>query len=185
MRNLLVLFAMLFYSFACFSQDTEWITVKSIEKGYRIDFPGEAKDNSQDVQTEKGTVIMHTYQLQPVNSDNLIYMTSFTEYPESFFSDGLDTLEKQTKVLNNSVNGAVTNTKGTLVSDEKILFNGFNGRKVKISINPGGESYIITMKIVLTDFKLYLVQTIALKGKEDNLDGSHFFDSFELISVKQ
>ena len=72
-------------------------------------------------------------------------MTSFTEYPTSFFPEGLDTFKRRTTVLDGCVNGAVTNVKGELLSDTKIVFNGYNGRATKIEIE-SGELYVIRMK---------------------------------------
>jgi len=185
MKKFLLLLIFLVFSFVGFSQETQWQTVKNTEMAYRIDFPGEATGKSQDVPTEKGSVKMYSYQFQPINDVNLIYMSSFTEYPQSFFLDGISSLEDQTKLLDGSVSGAVTNTKGTLISDEKIVFNGYNGREVAISIGYDAVSYIITMRIVLVNFRIYIAQVIAEKGKEDNLERSRFFNSFELIKVKQ
>jgi len=37
----------------------------------------------------------------------------------------------------------------------------------------------------MVKLKLFLSQVIAAKGKEDNPDSSRYFNSFELINVKQ
>ncbi|AXT19994.1 hypothetical protein D7030_02395 [Flavobacteriaceae bacterium AU392] len=166
------------------AQEKEWKLVKDIERGYRINFPGEAKYASQKVPTDKGDVTMDSYSYQPENleADNLVYMTAFTKYPTFFFENGLESDENKQRVLDNAVNGAVTNTKGTLASSDKIKFNGYPGRRSKINISGG---YVIEMKTILVNFTLYLAQVIYKKEDEGNFNASRFFNSFELIKVNE
>ena len=113
---------------ALMAQNNEWVKVKDTVSAYIIEFPSEPKKESQDVPTDKGAVKMDSYMLQASGDVNLVYMTSFTKYPSSFFENGLDTVEVQNKVLDNCVDGAVTNTKGALMSVQKVSFNGYRGR---------------------------------------------------------
>ena len=79
MRTLLQCVIILIVSFGI-AQEKEWKLVKDIERGYRINFPGEAKYASQKVPTDKGEVTMdsYSYQSKNLNEGNLIYMTAFT-----------------------------------------------------------------------------------------------------------
>lgn len=185
MKKLFVLFFLCsFYTLA--AQNNEWHKIKDLEAAYSIEFPSEPKKNKSDVPTEKGLVTMYTYTCQSESDDkNLIYMSSFNEYPNSFFPEGLNTLEKRKKVLENAVNGAVTNTKGTLISKSEIIFNGYNGTDVEISVDTGGFQYILRMKTILVGLKLYMAQVIYGKDNGDNLNSKRFFNSFELLNVKQ
>jgi len=167
------------------AQETDWIKVKDTIAAYVIDFPKIPEKGMQDVPTDKGIVKMNTYTLQPENDVNVIYMSSFTKYPSSFFDDGLITMQSQQNVLDGSVNGAVSNTKGKLISDVKILFNGYQGREIKILVNSSNVDYVIQMKIVLAGFKLYLAQVIYFKENKDNENAKRFFDSLELINIKE
>lgn len=164
------------------AQSNDWFEIKDKEAAYLIDFPEEPTKGSDDVFTDKGTVKMNTYTLQMPDDDNLIYMSSFTKYPDSFFPDQLESEEEQNEVLDNSVNGAVTNTEGELIFDEKITFNGYKGRIIKIKLSGG---YIIKMKVLLVDIKLYLAQVIYEEKNDDNLNSKRFFNSLELINVQQ
>ena len=85
-----------------------WNKVKDVDAAYIINFPSKPEKGNNDVDTDRGVVKMNTYTLQTTDGDNLIYMSSFTEYPNSFFPDKLQSKEKQNEVLNNSVNGAVS-----------------------------------------------------------------------------
>lgn len=166
------------------AQNKKWVTVKDTELGYRIDFPSTAKKDAVDVPTEKGPVVMNTYTVSSPGEVNLVYMTSSSEYPESFFPNGLSSAEAQNTVLDNAVNGAVTNVKGRLMFKEDITFNGYRGRLFKIEVNQGGL-YVITMRTVLVGYQLYMMQTISQMKDIDNDRTKQFFDSFELINVKK
>ncbi len=168
------------------AQNYDWVKVKDTASAYVIEFPSNPEKGIEDVPTVKGNVKMHTYTYQSDDTDdNLIYMAFFTQYPDSFFPDGLKTLEKRNIALDNAVSGAVTNVKGTLVSKSEIIFNGFNGRDAKIGLESGGIQYIIKMKTILVGTSLYSAQVICKKENDDNLNSKYFFNSFELINVKQ
>ncbi|AUP77296.1 hypothetical protein [Flavivirga eckloniae] len=184
--------AFLLFLFACVStltaQNKEWVKVKDTVNAFVVEFPAQPQKGVEDVPTVKGSVKMDSYTLQTVDDDILIYMTSFTKYPKSFFENGLDTFEEQNKVLNGNVQGVVSNTKGTLVSDKKITFNGYNGRGIVIELNSTPSVnvvYLVQMKIVLVDYNLYLAQVIYEKKNAGNINAKRFFESFELIKVKQ
>lgn len=163
----------------------QWVKVKDTISAYIVEFPSEPKKGAQDVPTAKGDLVMESYTGQS-SDENFIYMSSFTRYPESFFENGLDTFEAQNEVLTGCVNGAVRNTKGTLVKDKKIIFNGYPGRNIQIEIKyPGVASpYTIEMKVVLVGYDLYLTQIICEKPNVGNVNAKKFFESFELINVK-
>lgn len=182
--SLILIISLYLISPVLVAQDTDWVTTKDLELAYKIDYPEKAEKEFQSVPTAKGDVTMISYALNSNNTKNLVYMSSYTKYPTFFFSDGLDTYEKQHKVLDGSVNGAAKNVKGRIVSDEKIVFNGYNGRVIKIELESGG-TYVIRMQMVLVDHQLYMMQTISTKENEGNRDTTRFFDSFELLNVKQ
>lgn len=184
MKKLFVLFFVCSF-YTLIAQNNEWYKIKDLEAAYRIEFPSEPKKGKSDVSTEKGLVTMHTYTYQSDSGDeNFIYMSSFSEYPNSFFPEGLNTLEKRNQVLENAVNGAATNTKGTLISKSDMIFNGYNGTDAKISVDVSGFQFNIRMKVILVGFKIYMTQVIYEKDNGDNLNLNRFFNSFELLNVK-
>lgn len=104
------------FCFGVSAQD--WITVKDMDLSYRIDFPQGETKSSQDVPTEKGNVKMILYSGQPASAEdkNVYYATSFSEYPVSFFPNGLNSKTDIDSVLEGAMNGAVSNVKGKLMS---------------------------------------------------------------------
>ncbi len=184
MKNTYTLLVVLFMFNITVAQQEEWIAVKDIEKGYRVDFPSQPTGKDQPVSTAVGEVMMKMNMLDQsadLNSDVLIYMIAYTVYPEE--GNSYDDPETIDKMLDGSVNGAVQNTNGTLLSSVKGTFNGFGSVESKIAIQSG--LYIIHMKGILVSNKLYLIQTICAKEKDNNSNDKRFFESFELIKTKQ
>ena len=182
MKNILFILTLLLLVNPVFSQDCDWVISKDIERGFRLEFPQKPTFESQNVSTAVGAVAMDMYMLDlsaSMSGDNLLYMIAYTAYPEGDYSDE----SMQQSMLDGSVSGAVSNVNGQLLSTENITFNGFKGRMAKISISNG--AYIIWLKNILVDNKLYLLQVITDKSKDssDNKSRQRFYDSFELIKT--
>ena len=176
--------ALLLLSFYGFSQEQPWVTKKDLAGAFTINFPGNPTHNKETVPTAKGEVTMDTYSYEPKDAAplNFIYMLAYSTYPLEFFPEGLSELSVIDTVLNNAVQGAVNNTKGTLVSKDNIQLNGFYGKTVKINI---GASYVIHMKMYLVEYTLYSIQVIYDASNEDNAMAEYFFNSFELIKTNK
>lgn len=180
-----ILFCFLVASLNLVGQEADWVISKSLELGYRIEFPEKASEGSQDIPTSKGNVVMDSFTLSSDSTSNLIYMSAVSTYPDSFFPEGLNDDKSKNIVLDNSVKGAVSNVKGNLLSDTNVKLNGFTGRLIKIEMLLASETYVMTVKIILCGLKLYLIQTMCLKENDKNKDIDKFFNSFELIKVKE
>lgn len=166
------------------AQNNNWITKKSIEGEFKLEFPDTPKYSTEIVPTAKGEVTMDSFSYQETDSskENFIYMIAFTRYPDSFFPNGLSDSTQIDTVLNNAVNGAVQNTNGSLISSNNISFNGFHGKEAKISIN---GAYIIKMRLYVVGLTLYTIQVIYDKKHDENKTSTYFFDSFELIKTNK
>ncbi len=186
MKKPILLVFFIFNLSALLAQNKDWVKVKDTVAAYIIEFPSNPVKGLENVPTVKGDVKMNTYTFQADKDDeNLIYMAFYTKYPDTFFPEGLKTLESQNIALDNAVQGAVNNVNGTLMSKSEIVFNGYNGRDAKISLQSGEGQYLIRMKTVLVGTSLYSAQVIYAKAHDDNLNSKYFFNSFELINVKQ
>ncbi|NQY07256.1 MAG: hypothetical protein HRT68_13960 [Flavobacteriaceae bacterium] len=180
-----ITFFLMFLSLNLVLAQDDWKTIKDLEKGFRVDFPGESKPDMTDVPTEKGTVKMHTNTYTPaVSSDdkNAIYMTAYTQYSSEMFDNDLKNVEEKQEILTKAVSGAVTNTKGTLLRTDKLEFNGFQARESVIEISGG---YVIQSFMVLADLRLYLLQAICKKEDINNDKYVKFIGSFELIKTAE
>lgn len=175
-----------FVSFHSMAQtNSGWVLKKDIKHAYRVEFPVEPESQETNVATAKGDIMMYSYLANDTGkTKNFIYMTSTSDYPTSWFPNGIDTPEKENELLNNCVSGAVANVKGTLVYSREAEHNGFKGKKARIHITSGGADYTINIKCFLVGYKLYMLQTISKKVDEGNQDIDKFFNSFELIKVR-
>ena len=165
-----------------FAQDCNWLTTKDYERGYRIDFPQKPVVQSQEIATEVGSLTMDMNMVDlsaNSTSDNMLYMVAYTAYPEG--SD-YDNEELQHSMLDGTVNGAVTNVNGKLISSKNIVLNGYNGRYAKISIYD--DTIIISLKTILVNNELYLLQIMTETSKQSNENIDKFLDSFDLIRIK-
>ncbi|MBT8266938.1 MAG: hypothetical protein KJO41_08135 [Bacteroidia bacterium] len=183
MKNTVILFILACSYSLVSAQNGEWETMRDVDKNYRIDFPATPQASNEDVPTDLGPVTMFMYMLDlstDQSAKNIIYMTAFSEYPAS----GADYKDEslQQSMLDGSVDGAVKNVNGTLVSVEKIKFNGFNGRFAKVSIY--NDSYLIFLKNILVDNKLYFIQVITTPEHDNNADLKRFFNSFDLLKTQ-
>lgn len=179
MKNLLCIIVLFFVSTTVSSQKS-WLNFKSIEFAFRAEFPEEPVTSVQKVPTAIGDIDMHMFMLQSTNYDdkNVIYSVIRSDYPEEQFEDADD--EYNNTVLDGAVNGAVTNVNGELVFDNKIMFNKYPGRSIKINID---KAYIY-MNAYLVEHSIYITQVICLKQNDENDDINRFLDSFDILKVK-
>ncbi|TYA71901.1 hypothetical protein [Seonamhaeicola marinus] len=188
MKKCLVLFFVLLLncSLVSFAQNGKWILKKDTKHAYRVYFPFEPVAQETNVPTAKGDITMYSYTVndEKETTKNFIYMTATSDYPESWFPEGLNTPEKENNVLKGCVDGAVSNVKGVLQYSKDISLNGYSGKKARIIITSGGANYIINLKCFLVGYKVYILQTISTEQNQDNTDIDRFFNSFELINIR-
>jgi hypothetical protein len=180
-RSVLALLIVTFISIGQgYSQSSDWHAIESSDNGFRIHFPQEPEVNPRIVNTGIGELTLDVYMYE-VNDqskdDNLVYSVICTEYPASIFQNAT---EETLKVFfRNSVDGAVNNVHGALLSELIIQYDGHLGREIKIDFREGLA--IITMRMYLIGNKMYMIQTITETNKDFNTSISRFMDSFRLI----
>ncbi len=178
MKNKLLIIALLLNVTVLMSQ--EWEKYKNEDLNLVAYFPQTPKITIQKVETAVGTLDMHMVMHSPTSGDdNAIYSLIRSDYPKEQFEN--TTSEGNDKVLDGAVNGAVNNVKGKLVFDNKINFNGYPGRSIKILIT-GGFIYI---NAILVENSMYIVQVICLTANDENKSINRFMDSFDIIKTKQ
>lgn len=163
-----------------FVKSDGWHLFKSEQYGYKIKFPKEPTEKTQLVNSEIGELKMNIliYDTSKVGKDdNLIYMVNYTEYPDTLISS------EKTEILDdffrNSIDGAVKNVRGELLSEKIIQIGKYPGRDIKIDFRDGMA--FIRMKIYLVNNKMYLLQTITQNKRDFNKSITKFMDSFELL----
>ena len=177
-----LLFALLTFSSAfTFIKKGDWFLLKAEEYGYQIEFPKEPKENPQIIQSAIGelklNIFLYDASTDNQKDENLVYLVNFTTYPDSLVNS--DDTAKLSGFYRGSIDGAVNNVQGKLLSEKEIELGKFSGREVKIDFQQGRA--IINMRIFLIHNNMYMVQTITETKKDNNKAMKRFFDSFQLL----
>jgi hypothetical protein len=171
----------LLYLFTCLSGlfvkgPAEWYTYQNAEMS--IEFPKEPELTSQAVPTAVGDIEMKiaSFQGSKDGDINLAYVLISSNYPDSLINSGKK--EMLSEFFRNSIDGAVANVKGKLLSEKEIMLNGFPGREVRVDYGDGLA--IILFRMYLVGNRGYFIQTISETAKEGNESALRFQNSFKL-----
>jgi hypothetical protein len=158
----------------------DWIVLNKTD--FSIEFPVMPVADTQTVNTALGDMVMYMYNYDASASgredDNFFYSLITSVYPgKEISSDNTPILEG---FFRGSVDGAVTNVKGKLLSEKNIELNGYPGRDVKVDYGNGAAT--INLRMYLVKNKMYMLQTITKTNKDGNSAISRFLNSFRLNS---
>lgn len=148
------------------------------EPSFSILFPKKPEAQVQSVKSAIGDLTMNInmYDGSKDNDENFLYGIITTEYPDSLINS--DKKEKLAAFFRGSVDGAVKNVQGKLLSEKDIEMNGFPGREARVDFQNGLA--IILMRSYLVHNKMYILQTITETKKEGNASVLKFYNSFKL-----
>lgn len=147
-------------------------------KDWGINFPGTPEESQQKIPTAIGEQTMHIYMYteQQPTADNIVYAVIQSIFPDSLVNSAKT--EMIEPLMRNSVDGAVKNVQGQLLSESVISLGEYPGREVKVSYRQGAG--IINLRIYLVKNTLYMLQTICNKNKDNNASTKTFMNSFKL-----
>jgi len=179
MKQVFLVIIVFFLSFRTVNAQ-DWTKYKSEDLAFTAIFPKEPKRTVQKVDTAVGELDMHMIMHAPTEADdNAVYSVIRSDYPEEQFKDA--DADYNNNVLDGAVDGAVKNVQGKLIYDNKVKFNGYSGRSIKIEMQ-GGFIYI---NAYLVENSMFITQVICLTGKDKNASIERFLNSFEIIKTKQ
>jgi hypothetical protein len=162
---------------ATFGQN--WEKYKAEDLAFVAYYPKAPERSVKKVPIASGEMDMHVVNYSPkADDDNLLYAIIRSDYPEDQFKNADE--EYNNEKLDTAVKGAVTNMKGKLVYENKVKFNGYPGRNIKIAVKGG----FIYLNAYLMDNTMFITQVICLTAKDENPSIQRFLDSFEIIKVK-
>jgi hypothetical protein len=179
-KTLIVTIVVLLLTMSFTNQDT-WFLLKS--DGFTITFPKEPASQPQVVNSDIGELKINIFIYDASESgadDNLVYLASSTEYPDSLISS--EKTEILPVLFKNTIDGILSNIQGKILSETAIEINGFPGREVKVDFMEGQA--IIKIRIYLVKNILYMVETITETSKVPNKSIDKFMDSFKLADLK-
>jgi hypothetical protein len=162
-----------------FISSDEWYQCET--KNYKILFPKKPSESSQIDNSAIGelTLNLNIYEVSENDTDdNLVYMVNETAYPETVInSDKKDLLDN---FFRKSIDGAVNNVHGKLLSEKIMELNKFPGREIRIDFQNGLA--VIKMRMFLIKNRMFMIETITDTKKDFNKSINKFMDSFQLIN---
>ena len=184
MRYLKPIAATLIVVLLCSFAAGDWIDVTSKEGNFKMKFPRQPVESTQDLEESQLPLKMHIflYDASKYKDDNMAYYIMYSDYPDTlvnsdFKDELLDTFFK------NSIDGGAKNMNGTVVSVTKVNYKDYPGRLAKMSFGDGqGFCY---MKIFLVHSRIYILMSLCETLKDKNTSMDKFFDSFALINDKK
>ena len=178
MKKALFLMTVFLLSFGAVNAQ-DWEKYKAEDLTFIAYYPQEPERTVQKVSTAVGELDMHMIMYAPTSGDdNAVYSVIRSDYPKSQFVNADD--EYNATVLDGAVKGAVSNVKGKLIFDNKVKFNGYPGRSIKIEIQGG----LIYINAYLVENSMFITQVICLTENDGNKSIDRFLNSFELIKTK-
>jgi hypothetical protein len=160
-----------------FIKTDDWVLFEA--HGCQIYFPKMPADQSQTINSAIGELKVNIYMYEVpggARDDNKLYGLIETAYPDDKINS--DMKDKLTDIFRGSVDGAVNNAKGKLLTESIIQLNGFPGREVRISVDDG--SGIIKMRSYLVKNRMYVLETVAETKNDANKASDRFMNSFTL-----
>jgi|WetSurSiteA1Bulk_404760.scaffolds.fasta_scaffold36656_1 hypothetical protein len=160
-----------------FATQDNWFLLKY--DVFNIAFPKEPTSQPQVINSEIGELKINIFMYdasEAGNDENLVYLVSSTEYPDSLINSGKT--EILPDLFKNTLQGILNNVNGKLLSENVIEINGFPGREVKVDFMEGQA--IIKIRIFLVKNKLFMIETITETAKFPNKSIDRFMDSFKL-----
>jgi tetrahydromethanopterin S-methyltransferase subunit G len=145
---------------------------------YKIEFPSAPDKTSQTISTAIGDLelIIIAYEVKESSKDeNYVYMVMETNYPDSLIKKPDFDIEK---FFRQSIDGAVNNVKGKIISETPTRFGKYESRQIEIDY--GNGIAVIRMVMVLRENKLIMLQTITDSKKYPNNSIAAFLNSFEV-----
>ncbi|NET01192.1 MAG: hypothetical protein F6K62_05250 [Sphaerospermopsis sp. SIO1G2] len=155
-----------------------WSVFSSPQGGFRILMPGQPQVTKQKVKTKTGQVEVNLYSVER-KEEGSKYTVAYIDYPTEY----IDLLIKRNLVeqaIDTGKNTALSQAKGTIISEEKITLNGYQGKEVNYT-KPG--NLVIKQRIFLVGKRLYQFSAEVSKDKQKYLTKSisGFCDSFTLL----
>jgi hypothetical protein len=148
----------------------------SDEGGFSIMSPLPMEEASQTVDTELGSIEIHTFM---VEQSDRAYMVGYSDYPQDYIDQSDPEI-----ILDGARDGAVGNVNGKLASEIKLLLEDqYPGREIVITamLDQDHEG-TIKSHMYLVGNRLYQVMVIAASGEMSVQEMDDFINSFKLLS---
>lgn len=162
------------------STDIPWVKYADFNGGFSILAPQALEEKIDTISTDLGAIAYHTlfYAPNDESADNLVYMVSYCDYPESTFPK--DSTELISNFFDATIEEAAASVNGKVVYSADIKINDFPGRIWRIHYL--NEKAMIKTKAFLVNNRYFAVQVVTWRDKSLNHVADRFLDSFQLFS---
>jgi hypothetical protein len=148
-----------------------WKLLMSKEGGFEVAFPGTATKSEQRVKTATGQLDVTLFVLEA--GRDTTFVVSYSDLPADEVKPG-----REAKRLNFARDGAVTNARGKLRGEKKIMLDGHPGRELVIETP---TDVVIRMRIYAVGQRLYQTVAMGRGAFHQSKDAALFLDSFHLL----
>jgi hypothetical protein len=180
MKHLKLLSGLLFVVLLCSFAPADWVWMENKQSGFKVLFPRQAKAVGDSIATPAGLMPRNglVYEVGKFKDDNEVYSLLYIDYPDTFIhSDYKDALIDE--FLKTEVKNSLAAQKATRLSDIKINYKTYAGRRVKMSTN--GDKYIQYMQLYLVNSRLYIQEVTCPAANDNNASIDKFLKSFTLL----
>jgi hypothetical protein len=180
MKHLQLLSGLLFVMLLCGFAPADWLWMENKQTGFKVLFPRQPKVVADSVPSAAGMMPRNglLYEVGKFKDDNEVYSLLYIDYPDTFIhSDYKDALIED--FLKATVKNSIAEKKATRLSDIKINYKTYAGRRVKMSTN--GNNYIQYMQLYLVNSRLYIQEVTCPAANDNNASIDKFLKSFTLL----
>lgn len=172
-KNHLILSLLLPLFFIAACSDPKPISYTSLTGGFAVVVPAPLEES----ELNNGDSVVHIFKLE---NNGYYYGVSYIEFPkETILPSNIE------NKFDGARDGALRNNQGKLISEEKILFDGYPGRMVVIGFNQSDSDMIMISKYFVISNRLYIILGISKSNKDNTLVIEKFINSFKLTNLKK
>lgn len=147
---------------------------KSEAGSFAVTAPKTLQESTHDLELQSGKTTLYLFSTQ---EDNIGYFVSYCDYPPETMQHG--DLEK---MLDGSRDGALSNAKGTLLSETRITLEGNPGRELLMeTVDESGRPAAIKGRLFMVKNRLYQVMVVAPRSQTGDKEVDQFLQSFKLL----
>ena len=154
---------------------TDWIKYNSPEGGYSVLFPAKPELETQEGSAHTGQDLKQFLAIceDPNPANQIVYIIGY-----------FDLLPNMNYSFDVGRDGILKSANATLISEKPIQFGAYAGRELKASTNRTGTDFVLTVRLILVDRRVFVNQTVIAKSFESARSAeltAKFLDSFALI----
>lgn len=158
-------------------KDKPWVVVST--DNFQIEFPKHPDVDTNLLNSDIGILKMHSFMYDASKkrrSKNKIFSLVYVSYPSDIIH--ADKIEELEGIFRNTIDGAVANVQGKLLSEKDVKIGDYPGRMVEIDYQEGFA--VILLHCYLVDNVMYMIQTISESDNYPNESSKRFIQSFKL-----